>query len=154
MGRVRALLQCSECGQPASQWAGRCSGCRAWGSIVERPAIPTGRPSGGALSIGTLSATEGKDRRVSTAFPGIDRVLGGGLVPASVVLLAGEPGIGKSTLLLMALQAISASRSSLLITGEESVAQVKLRAERLGGAGKIQILAETELETVCETLKA
>src|SRR5712691_6075877 len=107
MGRVRALLQCSECGQPASQWAGRCSGCGAWGSIVERPAIPSGRPSGGALSIGTLSATEVPDRRVSTGFPGIDRVLGGGLVPASVVLLAGEPGIGKSTLLLQLMARLS-----------------------------------------------
>src|SRR5437762_981740 len=91
--------------------------------------------------------------RILTGVAELDRVLGGGLVPASLVLLGGEPGVGKSTLLLMALRAIGETRSALLVTGEESVAQVKLRAERLGGAGNVQILAETELETVCETLR-
>jgi DNA repair protein RadA/Sms len=91
--------------------------------------------------------------RMSTGVPELDRVLGGGLVPASVVLVGGEPGVGKSTLLLTALREISRSRSALLITGEESSAQVKLRAERLGGAGEVRILAETELETVCATLE-
>ena len=81
-------------------------------------------------------------------------MLGGGLVPASLVLLGGEPGVGKSTLLLTALAAISRERRALLVTGEESVAQVKLRAERLGGAEAVEILAETELETVCQTLQA
>src|SRR5205823_5550770 len=83
----------------------------------------------------------------------LDRVLGGGLVPASLVLVGGEPGVGKSTLLLTALRSISKSRRALLVTGEESVAQVKLRADRLGGAEAIEILAETELETVCATLE-
>jgi DNA repair protein RadA/Sms len=86
--------------------------------------------------------------------PELDRVLGGGLVPASLVLLGGEPGIGKSTLLLTALQAMSSTRRVLLITGEESTAQVKLRAERLGGCERVEILPETELETVCATLDA
>ena len=92
-------------------------------------------------------------RRISTGVPELDRVLGGGLVPASLVLVGGEPGVGKSTLLLTALQAMSADRRTLLITGEESVAQVKLRAERLGGAANVEILAETELDIVCETLE-
>ena len=92
--------------------------------------------------------------RISTGVPELDRVLGGGLVPASLVLVGGEPGVGKSTLLLTALQAMSADRRTLLITGEESVAQVKLRAERLGGAANVEILAETELDVVCETLEA
>ncbi len=88
-------------------------------------------------------------------MPELDRVLGGGLVPASLVLVGGEPGVGKSTLLLMALAAISrdGDRRALLVTGEESVAQVKLRAARLGGADRVEILAETELETVCATLE-
>jgi DNA repair protein RadA/Sms len=85
--------------------------------------------------------------------PELDRVLGGGLVPASLVLVGGEPGVGKSTLLLTALQLMSATRRSLLVTGEESVAQVKLRAERLGGAANVEILAETELDVVCDTLE-
>ncbi|MGH3025370.1 MAG: DNA repair protein RadA, partial [Gaiellaceae bacterium] len=91
--------------------------------------------------------------RISTGVPELDRVLGGGLVPASLVLVGGEPGVGKSTLLLSALGAISLERRALLITGEESVAQVKLRAARLGGCDRVEILAETELDVVCETLE-
>jgi DNA repair protein RadA/Sms len=90
--------------------------------------------------------------RLTTGVPELDRVLGGGLVPASLVLVGGEPGVGKSTLLLAALGAISRDRRALLITGEESIAQVKLRAARLGGCDEVEILAETELEAVCETL--
>jgi DNA repair protein RadA/Sms len=91
--------------------------------------------------------------RIPTGVPELDRVLGGGLVPASLVLVGGEPGVGKSTVLLMALRAMSSTRNCLLVTGEESAAQVKLRANRLGGAGNVQILAETELEAVCATLE-
>jgi DNA repair protein RadA/Sms len=91
--------------------------------------------------------------RIGTGVPELDRVLGGGLVPASLVLVGGEPGVGKSTLLLTALREMSADRRVLLVTGEESVAQVKLRAARLGGAGKVEILAETELDAVCATLE-
>jgi DNA repair protein RadA/Sms len=93
-------------------------------------------------------------RRMSTGVPELDRVLGGGLVPASLVLVGGEPGVGKSTLLLSALGSISRERRALLVTGEESVAQVKLRAARLGGCDAVEILAETELDTVCATLEA
>jgi DNA repair protein RadA/Sms len=91
--------------------------------------------------------------RMTTGVPELDRVLGGGLVPASLVLVGGEPGVGKSTLLLSALGAISADRRALLITGEESVAQVKLRAARLGGCDDVEILAETELDVVCAALE-
>jgi DNA repair protein RadA/Sms len=91
--------------------------------------------------------------RIPSGVAELDRVLGGGLVPGSLVLIGGEPGIGKSTLLLTALRAISGERRALLISGEESVSQVKLRAERLGGPGQIEILAETELESICATLE-
>ena len=91
--------------------------------------------------------------RIATGVSELDRVLGGGLVPASLVLVGGEPGVGKSTLLLSALGAMAATRRALLVTGEESVAQVKLRAARLGGCDDVEILAETELELVCETLE-
>jgi DNA repair protein RadA/Sms len=91
--------------------------------------------------------------RIGTGVAELDRVLGGGLVPASLVLVGGEPGVGKSTLLLMALGAVSQSRRALLVTGEESVAQVKLRAARLGGCDRVEILAETELDAVCATLE-
>src|SRR5207302_4251864 len=92
--------------------------------------------------------------RISTGVAELDRVLGGGLVPASLVLVGGEPGVGKSTLLLTALTAISKERRALLVTGEESTAQVKLRAERLGGAERVEVLAEAEPDVVIATLEA
>ena len=110
-----------------------------------RPSVP--------VRIVDVSAEEAD--RIPTGVSELDRVLGGGLVPASLVLVGGEPGVGKSTLLLTALGAISRSgRHALLVTGEESSAQVALRAARLGGAEKVEILAETELDTVCATLEA
>jgi DNA repair protein RadA/Sms len=104
------------------------------------------------VPLGEVRASEAE--RMTTAVPELDRVLGGGLVPASLVLVAGEPGVGKSTLLLSVLGAIARSgRRALLVTGEESTAQVALRAARIGGAESVGILAETELDTVCATLE-
>jgi DNA repair protein RadA/Sms len=146
---------CTECGYSAGRWFGKCPGCNAFGTLVEEIA---GRGAAGKappkplLRLVDVEVEEAK--RISTGIPELDRVLGGGIVPASLVLVGGEPGVGKSTLLLTALQLMSKDRRTLLITGEESVAQVKLRAERLGGAANVEILAETELEIVCETLKA
>jgi len=146
---------CSECGTTTGRWLGRCPGCGGFGTLVEEL---TGRdaPSGKAaarplVSLGDVEANEAE--RIPTGVPELDRVLGGGLVPASLVLVGGEPGVGKSTLLLMTLRAISSRRRALLVTGEESVAQVKLRAARLGGADRVEILAETELDAVCATLE-
>ena len=104
------------------------------------------------MRLGEVSADEAE--RIPTGVFELDRVLGGGLVPASLVLVGGEPGVGKSTLLLTALGAIArGGRRALLVTGEESVAQVSLRAARLGGADTVEILAETELDAVCATLE-
>jgi DNA repair protein RadA/Sms len=148
-------FSCTECGYSAGRWFGKCPGCSAFGTLVEEAVV--GAAGGGTAAARTplrLVEVEVEEAaRISTGVAELDRVLGGGLVPASLVLLGGEPGVGKSTLLLMALRAIGETRTALLVTGEESVAQVKLRAERLGGAGNVQILAETELETVCETLR-
>jgi DNA repair protein RadA/Sms len=148
-------FSCTECGYSAGRWFGKCPGCSAFGTLVEEAVGPAaGGGSAAARTPLRLVEVEVEEAaRISTGVAELDRVLGGGLVPASLVLLGGEPGVGKSTLLLMALRAIGETRSALLVTGEESVAQVKLRAERLGGAGNVQILAETELETVCETLR-
>ena len=118
------------------------------------PARGTGRGrSSGRPLLRLVDVVAEEAERLPTGVPELDRVLGGGLVPASLVLVGGEPGVGKSTLLLSALGAISRQRRALLVTGEESVAQVKLRAERLGGCDAVEILAETELDAVCATLE-
>jgi DNA repair protein RadA/Sms len=148
-------FSCTECGYSAGRWFGKCPGCNAFGTLVEEV---VGQVSGASVPpkplLRLVDVQVEEAARIPTGVPELDRVLGGGLVPASLVLLGGEPGVGKSTLLLSALAAISGERRALLVTGEESVAQVKLRAERLGGAERVEILAETELETVCETLRA
>jgi DNA repair protein RadA/Sms len=155
VAKAAVQFACTECGYSAGRWFGKCPGCNAFGTLVEEL---VGRGAAGKappkplLRLVDVEVEEAK--RISTGIPELDRVLGGGIVPASLVLVGGEPGVGKSTLLLTALQLMSKDRRTLLITGEESVAQVKLRAERLGGAANVEILAETELEVVCETLKA
>jgi DNA repair protein RadA/Sms len=150
-----SLFACSECGYSSGRWFGRCPGCGEFGTLVEE-SKPDKRGAAAAaarplLRLADVEAEEAE--RVPTGVPELDRVLGGGLVPASLVLVGGEPGVGKSTLLLMALRAMSADRKVLLVTGEESPAQVQLRAARLGGAESISVLAETELDAVCATLE-
>src|SRR5207245_7142143 len=142
---------CSECGYTAGRWFGKCPGCDSFGTLVEEAPVTSAVAPKPLLRLVDVQAEEAE--RIPTGVPELDRVLGGGLVPASLVLVGGEPGVGKSTLLLTALRHMSEARRVLLVTGEESVAQVKLRADRLGGSAGIEILAETELETVCATLE-
>jgi len=152
---AKAALQhaCTECGYSAGRWFGKCPGCGAFGTLVEELARDARADAAAKPLLRLVDVEADEAERIPTGVPELDRVLGGGLVPASLVLVGGEPGVGKSTLLLSALAAISKGRRALLVTGEESTAQVKLRAARLGGAGKVEILAETELETVCATLE-
>src|SRR3954463_10373291 len=145
---------CTECGYAAGRWLGKCPACGEFGTLVEdvlSAAKGAKAPPKPLLRLAEVEADEAE--RIPTGVAELDRVLGGGLVPASLVLVGGEPGVGKSTLLLTALAAISKHRRALLVTGEESTAQVKLRAARLGGAERVEILAETELETVLATLE-
>src|SRR5688500_13254258 len=152
MAKAAVNYACTECGYSAGRWFGKCPGCNAFGSLVEEAPASARPASKPLLRLVDVNAEEA--HRIPTGVPELDRVLGGGLVPASLVLVGGEPGVGKSTLLLTALGAISRSgRRALLVTGEESSAQVALRAARLGGAEKVEILAETELEIVCATLE-
>ena len=161
MAKVIVQFTCSECGTTTGRWLGRCPGCAAFGTLVEEltsretTTKTRGSTVGSAKPLQRLAEVSAAEAdRIPTGVPELDRVLGGGIVPASLVLVGGEPGVGKSTLLLMALGAISrAGRRAVLVTGEESVAQVKLRAARLGGADTVEILAETELESVCATLE-
>jgi DNA repair protein RadA/Sms len=156
VAKVVVQFACTECGTTAGRWLGRCPGCGAFGTLVEEL---TGREAeaktNAAKPVRRLGEVDADEKaRISSGVPELDRVLGGGIVPASLVLVGGEPGVGKSTLLLSALSKVSsAGRRALLVTGEESVAQVKLRAARLGGSDDVEILAETELETVCATIE-
>ncbi len=154
MARAAAsLFSCPECGYSSGRWFGKCPGCGEFGTLVEE-AAQGAKPASAARPLLRLVDFEAAEaERMPTGVAELDRVLGGGLVPASLVLVGGEPGVGKSTLLLMALRSMSATRKVLLVTGEESPAQVQLRAARLGGAESIEVLAETELEAVCATLE-
>jgi DNA repair protein RadA/Sms len=170
---------CTECGLQSAQWHGQCPGCEAWNTLVEERLPVAARGAGGrggARRAGAGGAGGGKGRerrptlaarplrevgaapieRMSTGIGELDRVLGGGLVPGSLVLLGGSPGIGKSTLTNMALGHLQdAGLRTLYVSGEESAEQVRLRAERLGpGALKVPILAETDLDTVLDAIAA
>jgi DNA repair protein RadA/Sms len=150
--KAATQFACTGCGYSAGRWFGKCPSCGEFGTLVEeQPAEARAAAPRATLKLLDVKAEEAE--RIPTGVAELDRVLGGGLVPASLVLVGGEPGVGKSTLLLTALSSMSATRRSLLITGEESPAQVKLRAERLGGAANVTILAETELDAVCATLE-
>ncbi|MGH8962474.1 MAG: DNA repair protein RadA [Jatrophihabitantaceae bacterium] len=143
-------FRCTDCGATSLRWAGRCSECQAWGTVAEvgattRRAVAPGPVSRAAQPIAELDVAAAKAR--PTGVSELDRVLGGGLVPGSVVLLAGEPGVGKSTLLLeVAHQFAKAGERALVVTGEESTSQVRLRAERTGNlAPTLFLAAENDL---------
>jgi DNA repair protein RadA/Sms len=153
MAKATTSFRCDECGNEVAKWLGRCPECQAWGTISEVGAKPgqltvVGPVTAPARPIAEVAA-EGAAHR-PTGVAELDRVLGGGLVPGSVVLLAGEPGVGKSTLLLAAAARIAETgRRCLVVTGEESAAQVRLRAGRVGAlADELYLAAETELSAV------
>ncbi|UZR31065.1 DNA repair protein RadA [Methylococcus mesophilus] len=156
----RVVYRCTECGQAQPKWGGQCGGCGLWNTLVEEveaPA-PSRRQVGYAgvaeasvpVSLAEVSLEE--LARVGSGLAELDRVLGGGVVPGSAILLGGDPGIGKSTLLLQTLAFLGKSARTLYVTGEESLSQVSLRAHRLGLDGHdIQALAETSLERILGT---
>jgi DNA repair protein RadA/Sms len=167
--KTKTVYRCTECGADHPKWAGRCDVCNAWNSLVEEvaaTAAPSGgasRRAGGARTLaqgGSVAPTPrlrevsgSEARRWATGMDEFDFVLGGGLVPGSMILIGGEPGIGKSTLLLqVAARLQSAGHATLYTSGEESNLQVKLRADRLAeDASDVQLLSETNLETILAT---
>ncbi|MFN8111074.1 MAG: DNA repair protein RadA [Thermoleophilia bacterium] len=159
MGRARTqnVFVCGECGATHPRWVGRCASCQAWGAVSEAVATPRGRALEVVPGVVRLGDTaEAPPARMATGLEELDRVLGGGLVPGSLVLVGGEPGIGKSTMVLQALAALGeAGRDVLLVTGEESLAQVRTRAMRLTApTDSVGVLAETRLETVVAAIEA
>ncbi len=152
--RARETYVCESCGATALQWMGQCPSCEAWDTLARRQAPLAGAPAGDAVSPLRLSEIDDAEApRVPTGIAELDRVLGGGLVPGSLVLLGGEPGIGKSTLALQVLGSLAGELDVLLVTGEESPRQVRGRARRIGPAcDAIAVLAETRLEAVISAI--
>lgn len=152
-GKTTAFF-CQECGYESSKWLGQCPACKAWNSMVEEPTVSAkaerGKPRREAGVLSSLAEiTTGEEARIHTGLGELDRVLGGGIVPGSLILVGGDPGIGKSTLLLQICRTLADGRKVIYISGEESLKQIKLRADRLGSfpAGLL-LLCETNLEVI------
>jgi DNA repair protein RadA/Sms len=164
MAKEKSIYSCSECGGTTPKWLGKCPHCNAWNTLVEtvaQPAAGTAKnrfaslaPTAAVMTLADIEATD--VARTPTGQDELDRVLGGGIVDGGVVLIGGDPGIGKSTLLLQALDTLQrGGMPTLYVTGEESGAQVALRSRRLGlDNSQVQVLAETQLEKILATLDA
>ena len=158
---AKNLYACGECGATAPKWQGQCPGCGAWNTLVEtrpEPAATGNRFAAlaGASRLQSLAEVEAREEdRLPTGIAEFDRALGGGLVAGGVILIGGDPGIGKSTLLLQALTALAETQPVLYVSGEESAQQVALRAKRLAlDTRRLQLLAEINLEQIVATLQA
>jgi Predicted ATP-dependent serine protease len=159
MAKAKVQYQCVECGGVAPKWAGQCPDCHAWNTLTEIIAESSGGKSsrfrehaGAPAEVRTLDSVSGADiLRISTGMTELDRAIGGGLVSGSVLLLGGDPGIGKSTLLIQVVEAINRATtlSTLYVSGEESAQQISLRGRRLGlSLGSIRLLTENHLERI------
>jgi len=164
MAKAKTVYECENCGAQAPKWSGQCADCGAWNTLVESrvgatpPAVGGGKTRNrgqyaGAAGVVNLSEVKGKTAaRTRTGLGELDRVLGGGLVSGSAILIGGDPGIGKSTLLLQACASLASDQGVLYVTGEESLEQVRLRAERLGvGDARLRLAAETCVEQILAT---
>lgn len=159
MAKAKTVYSCTECGAQQPKWAGQCPDCNAWNSMVEVVAVASpakvnprfsGYAGGAEAAVQSLAEVKPGDvERTPTGQGELDRVLGGGLVPGSVILIGGDPGIGKSTLLLQTLALLSEQLNTLYVTGEESLEQVSMRAHRLNlTADRVRLLAETNIEAI------
>jgi DNA repair protein RadA/Sms len=161
MAKAKTVFFCTECGNETIKWQGQCPSCKAWNTIAEHEAAPkpASRSSSSAWSARTAVRLKDVDitreTRFSTGMPELDRVLGGGAVKGSLVLVGGSPGIGKSTLLLQLCGRVSPEAVVIYVSGEESGKQLKMRAERLGADNReLLVLAETNLTDILENVRA
>lgn len=163
MSKIKTIFQCQACGFTSPKWLGKCPDCGAWNSFAEEQEAPKslnvrrGGPSGQSAAPQPLNTvTGGKEKRTAIGIRELDRVLGGGLVDGAVILIGGDPGIGKSTLILNALAKIAETSGAVLyVSGEESPEQIKLRAERMAiDSGDIALLPETLVENIIQSAQA
>lgn len=161
-GKAKSVYVCSECGLETPKWLGKCPGCGAWNTLTEELRLPQSAvQTKSSASLRSLSAlplseiTDAGEKRFVTGIAELDRVLGGGIVKGSVVLLSGDPGIGKSTILLQVCDALQDKLDILYVSGEESASQIKLRAKRIGvESDRISVLTETDTQSVCEYIQS
>lgn len=158
MAKLKSLFVCSQCGYESAKWYGKCPGCGEWNTMNEEIPQTAVKASKRAVSLQPVmklqDITEDVEKRISTGIKELDRVLGGGIVEGSLVLIGGDPGIGKSTILLQACQFIGKNKSILYVSGEESANQIKLRANRLGvTTSNLGILAQTDVGSIIETIR-
>ena len=166
-GKIKTVFFCKECGYEASKWSGQCPGCRRWNTLVEEK-VTTGTGGRSAHSAadsggrprsrvtGLFSVSMEAEDRISAGIPELDRVLGGGIVKGSLTLVGGDPGIGKSTLLLQVCRHLAnEGRKVIYVSGEESLKQIKMRADRLGGfQGEVYLLSETDIYAAADAVRA
>lgn len=159
--KSKTVFVCGECGYESPKWIGKCAGCGAWNSMVEDVRLPqksvaaVARPSHSFSAVPLSQITASDEHRFVTGISELDRALGGGIVKGSVVLLSGDPGIGKSTILLQICNALQNSLKILYVSGEESAVQIKLRARRLGVESEnVSVMTETDVQTVCEYINS
>lgn len=161
MAKIKSIFVCSDCGYESPKWYGKCPGCGEWNTMNEElPATtPVSRHSAGLSSVNQVMAldeiTEDVEKRMSTGIKEFDRVLGGGIVIGSLVLISGDPGIGKSTVLLQMCEYLGKSKKILYVSGEESANQIKMRANRLGvTTDRLFVLPQTDVRTIVDAIKA
>ena len=164
MAKLKTKFVCQECGASYPKWSGKCENCGRWNTLVEqvsessgKDAISKGAKTGRILDVQNLNEiiSEKKQERISSGIKDLDTVLGGGILPAGVLLIAGQPGIGKSTLLMQVSSFIASSRPVLYVSGEESAEQVALRAQRLGtsGSNKLKFASSTSADDISATIR-
>ena len=157
MAKAKTIFVCNECGNESAKWLGRCPACNSWNSFFEQKIVETKTATSKPkekITPQKLNTYEAKDTiKIPTGFGELDRVLGGGLVKGSLTLLGGEPGIGKSTLILQICNKIAKAGQLLYVSGEESAEQIKLRADRLGiNNDNILFLGETDIDIINQSI--
>ena len=162
MGKIKSVYVCSECGYESPKWYGKCPGCGEWNTMTEeikeqvknQSSIAVKRRTVSSLPVSVNEISTAEEQRYKTGYSELDRVLGGGIVKGSLILLGGDPGIGKSTILMQICSSLDSGLKILYTSGEESARQIKLRANRIGVSNpNVFIMTETDIELAAENIR-